>query len=583
MRRLTLPFVLALAVLAAVTATAGATAYEPRIVNGQAAGAGEFPWQVALRSTRDYLYCGGTLIDATHVLTAEHCDVLVGENVYAGDRNRSGTTGQKDLVTAVKRHPLADATGDAPRYDINVLTLKDPVTDPDAAPISIVDTTSAGQALWDDGSKLTVSGWGGTQPRDPADETPSPLSQWLLWADVDRVSDRNCASVYGMYFSPADMMCAAGSNASGRTDTCQGDSGGPIVAPLSGGIENDRTTPAKWRLVGVTSWGAGCASPGIPGVYARLGAPILHDWLDTTAPTAPTLPAISGVPKVGQSLTCSGTASAPGAITYRFVGRDADGRTVQLAHTERPSYALTSGQAGLRVSCEIDVDDLAGSVRSPRSSETDAIRPLPAPTATAAPSLGGSTGVGSTLTCLPATWNGATSIARTIVRQAGGAETPVGNDAYVIGAADVGASFVCVEQASNADASAESRSTTVGPVPAPAADPAAAPPVPQPIAPRIAPDRDVIRPKITVVGRRCRARRCTVSLEISDDGGLKAVRATLRATRRRSRGRVLKAVRTARRYRIRTPRVSRGRYTLAVTAVDRTGNLRTTKLRLSVR
>ncbi|KAJ8879079.1 hypothetical protein PR048_019685 [Dryococelus australis] len=42
----------------------------------------------------------------------------------------------------------------------------------------------------------------------------------------------------------------------GGADACQGDSGGPLVA---GG-----------QLVGITSFGDGCARPGLPGIYANV-------------------------------------------------------------------------------------------------------------------------------------------------------------------------------------------------------------------------------------------------------------------------------------------------------------------------
>ena len=66
------------------------------------------------------------------------------------------------------------------------------------------------------------------------------------------------------------MFCAGAWD--GQEDTCAGDSGGPVID--SSGAEPRQE---NHRLVGVVSWGLGCAQPGYPGVYSRVD--MQYDWI----------------------------------------------------------------------------------------------------------------------------------------------------------------------------------------------------------------------------------------------------------------------------------------------------------------
>lgn len=375
MRRLALILVAALG-LATATAQAAGQQPDPQIVGGADAGADEFPWQAAMTDGGGQ-YCGGTIIAPRYVVTADHCSPRVGDSVRVGSLDRR--LGTAIPIDGVRRHPLADGRDQTrtARYDVNVVHLASPV--PATAQAIGQIATPAQQAGWTAATVFLASGWGDTREGQPGNGTDD-----LQWVSLPWVSDSACALAYPSDFNAADMLCA-GDLANGDIDTCQGDSGGPLVAGAV--AAPDRTDAADWILAGATSWGIGCARPGNPGVYARLGAPLIRDWLSVTPPVAGGPARIDGTPAVGEVLTCTApTWSTSAYVTYRFWRSSPSGGSTLVAERTSRTHRLTTGDAGNRVFCDAVANNAAATVTSPPSAALDlAAPPAPQPPAPAPP------------------------------------------------------------------------------------------------------------------------------------------------------------------------------------------------------
>jgi secreted trypsin-like serine protease len=273
-----------------------------RIVGGTPAGAGEYPWQVAVLKKQGQLYfiCGGTLIADQRVVTAAHCTsgsagslkVLVGTQ-------RLSTGGSILDVSSYADHPSYSSSTN--RFDAAVLELATSGIVAGGETLSLIgEEGPAGDALWAPGKLLAISGWGTTSEG-------GSVSDQLREAQVPRVADSTCGqgSYYGGDFDPATMVCA-GFDAGG-VDSCQGDSGGPLAASTEDPLPVSANNPLQWRLTGITSWGEGCAREKKPGVYTRVAAPAIRNWILGTTPLFTLSVSVTG--------TSSGTVTSnPGGI-----------------------------------------------------------------------------------------------------------------------------------------------------------------------------------------------------------------------------------------------------------------------------
>jgi len=116
-----------------------------------------------------------------------------------------------------------------------------------------------------EGVVYTVAGWGTTSEN-------GSISNTLMKVDVPFVTKDACQKAYSEdNIEITDRMLCAGFEEGGK-DSCQGDSGGPLVYKTK--------SSGNYYLVGVVSWGIGCARPHKYGVYSKVSEVL--DWINTT-------------------------------------------------------------------------------------------------------------------------------------------------------------------------------------------------------------------------------------------------------------------------------------------------------------
>lgn len=258
---------LALLLALALCATAALAQDDPgRIVGGQEADPGEWPWQVALvfgNATDLYQgqFCGGSIINREWVVTAAHCveDSAPGDlDVVAGihDLATPDSDYRRSDVTDIIVHPGWNT--DTNDNDIALLKLATPIGERPAGagvlPIQYVPLVPAdiGALV---GELSTITGWGNTLPNPPGGTS---YPERLREVELPVIANADCATAYPGLTD--NMICAAVPE--GGKDSCQGDSGGPMV------FYNE--TADEWQQIGVVSFGRGCADADFPGVYARV-------------------------------------------------------------------------------------------------------------------------------------------------------------------------------------------------------------------------------------------------------------------------------------------------------------------------
>uniref|UniRef100_H0XW95 Chymotrypsin like n=1 Tax=Otolemur garnettii TaxID=30611 RepID=H0XW95_OTOGA len=203
-----------------VPAIKPALSFSQRIVNGENAVPGSWPWQVSLQDSSGFHFCGGSLISQSWVVTAAHCNVSPGRHfVVLGEYDRSSSAEPVQVLSISRAitHPNWNPT--TMNNDLTLLKLASPAQY--TTRISPVCLASSNEVLTA-GLTCVTTGWG-------------------RLSGVGNVT-------------PARLQGGSGAS------SCQGDSGGPLVCQKGN----------TWVLIGVVSWGTSDCNVRAPAMYTRV-------------------------------------------------------------------------------------------------------------------------------------------------------------------------------------------------------------------------------------------------------------------------------------------------------------------------
>ncbi|XP_055626853.1 chymotrypsin-2-like [Toxorhynchites rutilus septentrionalis] len=227
---------------------------EGRIVGGQNAEPGQFPYQVSLRSSANIHFCGGSIINNRWILSAAHCTIwshVKNTFVIVGTNQLSSLGIPYNTARIVNHHSF---NYNSLENDISLVQTTAPIVFNELVqPIGLaanIISTAAG---------AVTSGWG----RLGSNAIVPDNLQWLSTNIITLEDCRNRHSAINAAFVFNNTVCTLSPVGQGM---CTGDEGNPLVYD---GVQH-----------GIKSWGIRCGV-GVPDVFTRVSP--YREWILSTA------------------------------------------------------------------------------------------------------------------------------------------------------------------------------------------------------------------------------------------------------------------------------------------------------------
>merc|ERR1711892_1052114 len=237
-----------------------------RIVHGQEAEDGSLPYQVSLQlnfgsrleSDKMSHFCGGALIGDRYVLTAAHCMKAVPSEkrlkIVGGTNNINDPSSPAFAVERIFKQNYNDVNKVNDLALLKLATTKRALSRMNKEETPFIPVQLCSESFEPQGRNCTVSGWGHMMAK--GSHVPNKLREVAVTVLHNSICERMLEG-YPWDHNTDTMICAGGED----KDACQGDSGGPLVCMQDNG---------QRCIAGVVSWGVGCATEGIPGVYTNV-------------------------------------------------------------------------------------------------------------------------------------------------------------------------------------------------------------------------------------------------------------------------------------------------------------------------